>query len=285
MAVSYGLHIAVVIGCISLFAWGCDGGEAEPAVGSRRAPSATTAGYRVVDVVNGGTISGAVRWVGALPPPIRIPVEHHAAECGTEQELAALAVSPRGGVAGTVVYLDGITEGRAFDSSEPRADVVFRGCGLEPHVAAVQVGTRLTFRNEDPFLHNVRATFATGGAPWVDVGLGELGATGEGVVSRVGVSTLVDDAGHPWVLGFVHAFDHPYFAVTDADGRFRITGVPPGQYTMRAWHEGVRLVSGGGGRPRFSAPLVLARPAVVTSGSDDTVDFQLDLAVVDAAGE
>ena len=95
-------------------------------------------------------------------------------------------------------------------------------------------------------------------------------------------------AGHPWIGGFVHVFDHPYYQVTAEDGRFRIAGIPPGQYTVRVWHEGVRSAGGGGDpseRPRFSAPLVLARPIAVTSGTDTVVDFQLDLSAVDAAGD
>jgi hypothetical protein len=124
------------------------------------------------------------------------------------------------------------------------------------------------------------------GAVWADLGLPRRGSSASATVPSAGVSTVVDDAGHPWVLGYVHSFAHPYFAVTDAEGRFRIAGVPPGQYTIRTWHEGVRAVPGEtvSGRPRMSQPLVLSRPVVATAGSETVIDFQLDLAAVDAAG-
>jgi hypothetical protein len=281
MAVSYGLHIAVVIGCISLFAWGCDGGDSSRSSGTRRAPSALASGYRVTSVVNGGTLSGSVMWVGAMPDVARVAVDHHASACGETQVVPVLRVGGRGGIAETVVYLDGIMEGRALDAGP--FEVVFRGCALAPRVLAMPLGATLAVLDDEDLLHNFHASWRDA-STWLDVGLGSRGARGSAVADRVGVATLRDDAGHPWIGGFVHVFDHPYYAVTGDDGRFRIAGVPPGQYTLRAWHEGVRSV-GGAERPRFSAPLVLARPVAITAGTETVVDFQLDLAAVDAAGD
>lgn len=285
MAVSYGLHIAVVIGCISLFAWGCDGGGPDHASGSRRTPLALPSGYRVTSVVNGGTLSGSVLWVGPRPDAVSVPVEHHTEACGQVQTVSALDVGARGGVAGTVVYLDGITEGRALEAGP--FELTARGCQLAPRVLAMPLGATLSVLDDEDVLHNVHGVWSSG-ATWMDLGLPSRGTRGSALADHAGLATLVDDAGHPWVTSFVHVFDHPYYRVTTEDGRFRITGIPPGQYTVHAWHEGVRRVGGGSdasGRPRFSAPLVLARPISVTSGTDTVVDFQLDLGAVDAAGD
>jgi hypothetical protein len=47
----------------------------------------------------------------------------------------------------------------------------------------------------------------------------------------------VRDAGKPWTHAWLAVFDHPYYAVTDAKGVFTIDGVPPGKYTLKAWHD------------------------------------------------
>lgn len=280
---SFGLNIAALLSIVAVVAWGCGGGD-DGARGTRRPTSVGEAAYHVIDVVNGGTLAGSVLWVGPQPELPTVRVEHHVAECGAERTLEALSVGPRGGVGATVVYLDAVTEGHALP--EGPFDVAFRGCALAPRVLAVPAGASIRFHNDEDVLHNLHASRG-GAAPWADLGLPARGTEATVSAPAAGVSTLLDDAGHPWISGFVHSFDHPYYAVTDADGRFRIPAIPPGQYTVRAWHEGVRVVPGEvrSGRPRLSAPLVLARPVVVTAGVETTVDFQLDLAAVEAAGD
>jgi hypothetical protein len=65
-----------------------------------------------------------------------------------------------------------------------------------------------------------------------------------------------------------------------------MTGIPPGQYVVRAWHEGFRW-SGEteSGRPVYSAPIVLSRPVTISTGHDTTVDFEIDAEAAEAAGE
>ncbi len=257
----------------------------------RRAPSRAepTAGYETISVVNGGTISGAITWTGEQPDPIDVPVPIHAERCGETQRSPVLSIGRRSGVANTVVWLDAIPRGRALAIPEEPISVGIEDCAFRPHVVAAPVGARIELRNAEPILHNVHARFvdrAGGMRTWFSEGLPEAGATHVATLERPGVVRLVDDAGHPWMHAWVHVFDHPYFAVSDAAGRFQLTGIPPGQYVVRAWHEGF-LVSGAteSGRPVYSAPIVLSRPVTLSSGHDTRIDFVIGTASAEAAGD
>ena len=263
-------------------------------------------GYAEAEVVNGGTLSGTITWSGPVPEELRLPVSLHATACGESQRSPALTIGRRGGVASTVVYLDGVRAGRPLTPPASPVTIDIESCSFAPHVVAVGAGWPIRIRNGEALLHNVHATLAGGAVTvgsgassattWIDVGLPAQGDEHTATLAAPGIARLVDDAGHTWMLAWVHAFEHPYFAVSDAEGRFRISDVPPGQYVVRAWHEGWRVAEVGGsgsvatlgtqaGRPSYSAPIVLSRPVTVQTGQDTTIDFQLDAAAAAAAGD
>jgi len=150
----------------------------------------------------------------------------------------------RGGkVANVFVYVkDGVTaDGRKLaDLTFPVPDnaVVLdqRGCSFQPHVLGVMVGQTLRILNSDPTTHNVHLTprnnpewnqsMASGSAPLTTR------------LQRPEIMVPVKDNQHPWKRARVGVLPHPFFAVTGEDGRFEIRGLPPGKYTLVAWHEG-----------------------------------------------
>jgi hypothetical protein len=69
------------------------------------------------------------------------------------------------------------------------------------------------------------------------VSLGRPGATRDVRVDRPDVAVSVRCDLHPWMQAWLGVVDHPYFAVTGADGRYRLADVPPGDYTVAVWHE------------------------------------------------
>jgi plastocyanin len=108
-------------------------------------------------------------------------------------------------------------------------------CRYVPHVVGVQVGQSLAIRNSDPLLHNVRSDGVVNqpfdvGTPLQGIEIKRTFATREVMVPfKCNV--------HAWMTAYVGVLEHPFFAVSDASGRFSIPSLPPGTYTIEVWHE------------------------------------------------
>lgn len=281
---------------MAMIAGGCDGPDEErprpvapPAVPSS-VPAAPS--YRQVEEGRIGTVSGTVRWRGAVPAGATVAVTQHPELCGTERAVPSVEVGPRQGVVGAVIVLEGIREGRLpLPSGEASVlSYELRDCDLLPRVAATSVGSLLRFRNAGvrggAVLHNVRIEGVGRGASgtWFDEGLPTRDATAQ-TTAPVGVHRIIDDAAHPWIESWLYVAPHPYVTVTGADGRFHLPQVPVGSYQIRLWHPGI-VVPGptSSNRPPRSAPIVLARPLAVSESEDSTTDFELDATIIETAG-
>ncbi len=277
-----GLEIGIVTAAIALAMVACSREERAPAERARPPEPTGEArpAYRVIDVEAPGSLSGVVRWEGPRPELAPLPVRVHEEVCGSSQPDLALRVSRRGGVADAVVSLVDVEAGVAL---EPRAATVLtEECRYVPRVSAVAVGSPIVFRNADGVMHNVHAR-RDGETVW-DFALPDLGSTEQRVLGAAGALRIVCDV-HAWMEAWVHAFPHPYFAVSDAEGRFRITDVPPGQYVVRVWHESWRALGTRSGRPERPSAVVLSRTVSVSGRQETTVDFELGEQAAALAGE
>jgi hypothetical protein len=102
-------------------------------------------------------------------------------------------------------------------------------------VAVVPVGSTLTIRSSDNVLHNVHAFL--GKDTLFNLALPIPGMEIPQTMKKPGVVSIKCDAGHTWMSAYVHVVEHPYYAVTDASGKFDLKDVPPGTYTLAVWHE------------------------------------------------
>ena len=127
--------------------------------------------------------------------------------------------------------------------------------GFRPRVTASRAGDRLVFSNPTPIVFTVRyesvsGADANGGGENrrfnVLLPSGQTHTTAPLPGSRA--SDLFTDNIHPWVRGYVWSFDHPYFAVTDAQGEFTIENVPAGKWRLVVWQEKVGYRNGAKGR-------------------------------------
>jgi len=203
---------------------------------------------RLVDGARNGAISGRVELRHLPASAERRPT---VAELGTPA--AALDVSDR---LTSVVYLDSAPRG-AFEQVEtPRAVMDQRGERFVPHVLAITTGTIVDFPNSDHIYHNV---FSLSKVRTFDLGRYAAGHSKPVRFDRAGVVRVFCDI-HSHMNAFILVFSHPFYSLTDNDGRYRIDNVPPGTYNVIAWNEGVSSE---------------ARPVVVPDGGVAELDFTL----------
>ena len=209
------------------------------AVGIPGGPAAregtASAAYEEVAVGNGGSIAGVVR----LPiPPVKEPdirITKDESVCGTRIADESVVRDADGGLKSAVVHLEQIARGKSIDKGAVvRVDTY--QCRFEPHVLAMAVGQKLQIVNGDPILHNPHARLS-GVQDVFNIALPVQNLKVTRVIREPGDLRVTCDDGHIWMLAWIHAFPHPYFAVTDAKGAFRIEEVPAGAYRLRAWHE------------------------------------------------
>ena len=132
-----------------------------------------------------------------------------------------------------VVYLDRAPRGAFGEADERRARIDQRGERFVPHVVAIPVGSSVDFPNSDRTYHNV---FSLSDARTFDLGRYAAGDSKAVRFDRPGIVRVFCDI-HSHMSAFVLVFAHRFFDVTDADGRYRISNVPAGTYTITFWNE------------------------------------------------
>ncbi|MGH8070910.1 MAG: hypothetical protein ACRERE_37900 [Candidatus Entotheonellia bacterium] len=238
-----------------------------------RIPAGQLLAYEVTEVQNGGTIAGRVTFVGPIPHLPSLAITKDQDVCGTAASPQMLSVSRENrGVKDTVIALEGITQGKAPTAPQPVLDN--QACTMIPRVQGVMVGTEMVIQNSDPFLHTTR-----GRLPDFKQAFNLVFPKGtpakEQKMRYPGVIAVTCDT-HAHMRAYILSFEHPYFAVTDADGRFRIDQVPAGSYTLKAWHEGWRILEyDQDGRPTYEEPSVMTAEVRVTAGGTSYVEFQI----------
>ena len=134
----------------------------------------------------------------------------------------------------SVVYLESAPRG-AFETNDGGHAVMDqRNETFVPHVLAITTGTTVDFPNSDAFYHNV---FSLSKTKSFDLGRYAAGSSRPVRFDRPGIVRVFCDI-HAHMNAYILVFGHPFFAMTDQDGRYRIENVPPGTYGVIAWNEG-----------------------------------------------
>jgi plastocyanin len=185
-------------------------------------------------------ITGTITLKGTPPKEKEITVMMDDPNCrkmhSTVPTTHFYVTGPQGQLADVVVSLQGIS-GKSTGATAPPVVLNQKGCEYTPYVFAVQTGQKITVKNSDPVPHNVHCMPAEGSG---NRERNELqvpkGPDLTFVLSKPEMFCKFACQVHQWMFSYACIFDHPYFAVTDKNGTFKISEVPPGKYTIQAAH-------------------------------------------------
>jgi len=191
-----------------------------------------------ISAAEGAVIKGVIRFEGTplAPKPINFGAERQCAEYHAEKPAfyEEIVVNPNGTLRWALVY---VKEGVSGEFKAPEIPVVIdqTGCIFVPHAAGVLAGQPVLFKNSDALLHNVRnvaketATF--------NIAQPIQGMTTKHFFDQPEIGIQLKCDVHYWMSAFLHVLPHPFFSITDEEGKFEITGLPAGTYTVEVWHE------------------------------------------------
>jgi plastocyanin len=183
------------------------------------------------------TIKGVVKFEGT--PPKAKPISMAADPSCAKQHPGLVSTpevvaSSNGDLENVLVFVaDGLGD-RTFDPPKQAAVISQKGCLYQPRMLAVQANQTIEVVNDDATAHNIHPTPANN-REWNKAEL--PGAKVEESFAREEIAIPVKCNIHPWMRGYIAVLKNPYFAVTKQDGSFDLPNLPPGTYTIKAWHE------------------------------------------------
>jgi plastocyanin len=185
------------------------------------------------------TITGTVTFAGKVPTlkPLAMDADPACAKKHSKPVPNEMLVLGGGNTMGNIMVWvsKGLPAGKTWPAPKTPVTLDQKGCVYEPHVQGIMVGQPYRILNSDGVLHNVHAlpkvnrSFNKPMPPTMK----ETTATFDKPEEVFQIKCDV----HPWMLAYVGVFTHPFFSVTRPDGKFTISGLDPGTYTITAWHE------------------------------------------------
>jgi len=184
------------------------------------------------------TLTGLVKFEGTAPKMNNIQMSadpycqsQHTGAAPTEEDVVT---GPGGELANVFVYIKDIKGN--FPAPSTPVVIDQKGCQYHPHVNAVMAGQPLQIKNDDATLHNIHAL------PVANSQFNE-GQPVQGMVSTKKLDKVemtpfkIKCDVHGWMKSYMAVMPHPFYSVSQSNGTFTISNLPPGQYTVVAWHE------------------------------------------------
>ncbi len=265
------VSLQLLLLCLCIYLAGCDRRQSKPQTDApqqsnqtfqpampKRAPKTLAAFQNAIESGQVGTISGHALFKGEPPPPKELRVTLNKKTCGHTYQSESLLVSENGGIQNMVVSLLKIPKGLPVETGDEPIQIDQQRCIFIPHVLLVPAGVEFEALNSDPVSHNFHAI----GAHNKEINIMQTKTKRRWlplVFPEPDTIEVICDV-HSWMKAWIIVTEHPYYALTDADGQFRLENVPEGSYRIKAWHEEL------GTQP--------VQEVAVTTNQDTKVDFE-----------
>ncbi len=221
-------------------------GVAVSAVLIASADAAKRGKYKEVDVADGATITGKVNFEGAVPTDAieNIKITKNNDVCGDGDREVIWVDVRDGALRGAFVFISKIKEGKKWDKPEMGTYLVDqKGCRFRPWAQVVRPGPIIIRNSDSGVLHNINARELIGvekgrvvKKTLFNFGQPDPGDITDKIKPRRSSYIGINCEAHNFMFGFMMAPTHPYATVVGEDGSFKIDNLPPGKYTLKAWH-------------------------------------------------
>jgi plastocyanin len=228
--------ILITLGIVALLFLAACGGAKEEAKKEDAAPAAAPAA--AVDEATAATISGKVMFDGAKPAVRAISMDATPAcsrQHSTPPKSEEVVLNADGSLANVFVYVKAGLPAQQWPTPSTPAKLDQKTCLYSPHVIGVMVNQDIEITNSDPTNHNIHP-LPKANREWNE----SQPPGGEAKIKqfpREELAIPVKCNVHPWMRSYIHVMSHPYFGITGDTGTFSIKNLPPGEYTLEAWHE------------------------------------------------
>jgi plastocyanin len=197
--------------------------------------------YTAVDMSTAGTIEGTIHYAKTPPKPVEIDMaQDPACTLGATNYSEGYVVN-NGAMANVFIYVKDGLGNKIYAAPTQPVVIDQKGCRYVPHVVGVMVGQAVRFTNSDPTMHNIHMTPTVQGNQSVDISQAPSGGSNSPADERTFASSElmipVRCNNHPWMQAFINVAPNPFYAVSDASGKYAIHGLPPGTYTIVADQE------------------------------------------------
>ena len=229
------LRINKALACVVVLAGLAACGGSDPSKSAEPSSPAAAPDAKKVDTATAGNITGKVVLEGTAPENPVIKMTSDPA-CGNAEVRAESFIVDNGGLQNVFVHVkDGLGNKYIFDTPTETVKIDQKDCRYVPHVVGLRVTQPLEVSNSDNTLHNVHAVAETNREFNQGQPIKGMKNTVAFTAPEVMVPFKCDV--HAWMTAYVGVVNHPYFAVSGGGGKFELKTLPPGTYTIEAWHE------------------------------------------------